>query len=90
MRRIIETTESTEVGRCIYCGASEGKLSDEHVTPFGLNGRLVLLKASCEKCARITSSVERRILRGMLFAARAELGTRSRGSSRRAKDRSQP
>lgn len=54
--------ERIEVGRCIYCGAS-AKLSDEHVIPRGLGGDLVLARASCPRCAEITSRFERDILR---------------------------
>ncbi|HEY6252464.1 MAG TPA: hypothetical protein VI685_21115, partial [Candidatus Angelobacter sp.] len=86
MRRIIETTESTWVGRCIYCGTAEGKLSEEHITPYGLSGRLTLLDASCECCAQKTSGLENTVLRKMFFAARAALGT----LTRRPKDRLKP
>jgi len=86
MRRVIETKQSTRIGQCIYCGTSEGKLSEEHITPYGLSGRLTLLDASCQRCARITSGLENTILRNMFFAARAALGT----LTRRPKDRLKP
>ena len=54
MRRLIEARQVTKIGRCIYCGTTEGKLSEEHITPYGLGGLLVLQEASCERCARIT------------------------------------
>ncbi|PQZ52124.1 hypothetical protein CQ052_03900 [Ochrobactrum sp. MYb15] len=38
------------VNRCIYCGGSNGKLTDEHIVPFSLGGTIVLPKASCEDC----------------------------------------
>jgi hypothetical protein len=66
------------VGRCIYCGTTEGRLTEEHITPLGLSGLLVLLEASCDRHATITSDLERKILRDMLFALRAALGTRTR------------
>ena len=37
--RVIVTKESERavtIRRCIYCGTAGGKLSEEHVTPFGL------------------------------------------------------
>jgi hypothetical protein len=83
MRRVITTKESTRVGSCIYCGTIEGRLTEEHVTPYGLGGRLTLLEASCHRCARITGALEGIVLGDMLFAARAALGTRTR----RKKDR---
>lgn len=41
------------VGRCIYCGTTEGKLSREHVHPEGLGGFLELPEASCWSCQKI-------------------------------------
>ena len=86
MRRVIETKQSTRIGKCIYCGTAKGRLSEEHITPFGLSGLLALLEASCARCAKITSALEKTILRDMFFAARAALGTRTR----RPKDRLKP
>jgi hypothetical protein len=84
MRKVISARETTEVGRCIYCGEVEGKLSEEHVTPYGLSGLLVLRHASCGRCAKITSQVEARVLKHM-SAARAALGTRTRHPKERRK-----
>jgi hypothetical protein len=69
---------SWHVGQCIYCGTSEGKLSDEHIIPYGLNGDFVLRKASCAACATITSRFERDVLRNLFPAARAALGYKTR------------
>jgi hypothetical protein len=85
VRRVIDRRQVTRIGRCIYCGTTKGKLSEEHITPYGLSGLLVLLEASCELCAKITSALEAKILNGM-FAARAALRTRTR----RPKDRVAP
>ena len=84
-RRVIATRQTKEIGRCIYCGSTDGKLSEEHVTPFGLSGLLVLLNASCERHSTVTSALEDRILRGMFFASRAALGTRTRRKKLRAR-----
>lgn len=65
------------IGRCIYCGMTSPPLTDEHVIPYGLNGDIKLLEASCVECAKITSSFERTILRDQLFAARAALGSKT-------------
>jgi hypothetical protein len=87
MRRIIDTRQTTEIGKCIYCGTTEGKLSEEHIAPYGLSGQLLLLHASCDCCAKVTSALEQRVLRQM-FAARAALRTRTRRPKERSK--SQP
>lgn len=52
------------IGHCIYCSASKN-LSDEHIIPFGLGGRMKLPKASCTECAKKTSSFEHTCLRTM-------------------------
>lgn len=65
------------IGKCIYCGATE-RLSDEHVIPYGLSGDLVLKKSSCEECAKITSLLERKLLRGHWWPYRQFLGLKSR------------
>ncbi|MEI2455972.1 hypothetical protein [Lysobacter firmicutimachus] len=52
------------VGRCIYCDAVDEDLTDEHIVPFGLAGNsLILQKASCRQCAKITSQFELDCLR---------------------------
>jgi hypothetical protein len=82
-RRIIDSKQTKIIGQCIYCRTTEGKLTDEHVTPYGLSGRLVLAKASCEQHSKITSALEGKILKG-LFAARAALQTRTYRKKERA------
>ncbi|HEC65641.1 MAG TPA: hypothetical protein ENI23_10115 [bacterium] len=62
------------VGKCIYCRSAREPLQDEHIIPYGLEGKLILLKASCKECADITSRFEREVLRGPLLPIRAELG----------------
>jgi len=57
-------------GECIYCGSRDGPLGNEHIVPYGLGGSHVIRKASCETCAKVTSSVEGRLLRGFLLEAR--------------------
>ncbi len=60
------------VGRCIYCGSTEN-LSKEHIVPYGLNGELLLLKASCQSCQEITSVFEGHVLRQQFLLARSVL-----------------
>lgn len=80
---LIENTVKAEpVGSCIYCG-SRDKLTDEHIVPFALGGRYVLPSSSCEKCAKITSSFEQKVLRGFMLNAR----TASNMPTRRRKER---
>jgi hypothetical protein len=71
------------VGCCIYCGSTDS-LSDEHVLPFGLGGPSWISKASCLPCARQTSLVELRVLRGALRIVRAAWGMPSRTKNKGA------
>jgi hypothetical protein len=62
---------SRPIGFCIYCGESDPKkLTDEHVAPEGLKGDVILYKASCYTCAKLTGYSELRVLRGPLGAVR--------------------
>jgi hypothetical protein len=66
------------VNRCIYCGTTEGRLTDEHIVPLSLNGTMLLQKASCDKCAGTTSAFELKVARPMYGNLRAKLGYSSR------------
>lgn len=74
-------------GSCIYCGSSD-TLSDEHVIPLGLGGRLVLTDASCQACSRITSAFERKVLRGFMGPARITANFPTRRKKSRPASRS--
>lgn len=52
------------IGVCIYCG-NTSNLSDEHIIPFGLGGRMELPKSSCKLCSDKTSLFEMTCLRTM-------------------------
>ena len=65
------------VNECIYCGETQG-LSDEHIIPLALNGTLILPKASCKHCAKLTSAIERTVARGFMYDARVVGNFRSR------------
>lgn len=67
-------TRYRSVGFCIYCGATEGQLSDEHIIPFALGGDYLLPKSSCAACAKITSGIEQFCLRTMFGPLRMMLG----------------
>lgn len=67
------TTTYAPVGCCIYCGATSGRLSREHIIPYALGGDLVLPYASCAKCADITKKFEQVCAREVLGPARIRL-----------------
>jgi hypothetical protein len=60
---------SPDIGECIYCGERDAPLSTEHAVPYALNGPWTLLRASCKRCADITTGFERDVT---LTAARPE------------------
>jgi hypothetical protein len=79
-------TNNTHVGQCIYCRAlptADDPLSDEHIFPFGIFGQQKLLKASCKKCAVITSNFERQVQKDDMGALRYALGFPSRRKGKR-------
>jgi len=73
-----------EIGECIYCADREEPLSKEHAVPLGLNGSMVLLKASCKKCADITHKIERDVMRSLWPDVRNALAMRSRRKEKRS------
>ena len=77
------TVRFPPVGRCIYCGTTEGRLTEEHILPFGLHGNFVLPEASCDACAEVTAKVEGQVLRGFLERGRLGLGLGSRHKKRK-------
>jgi len=44
------------IGKCIYCLSQDSPI-DEHIIPKSLGGQSTLQKASCQKCANITSAI---------------------------------
>lgn len=56
------------IGKCIYCGKKEAKLTDEHWFPHSLGGRDILEQASCEGCQKIINSKFENILLHHVFA----------------------
>lgn len=78
-----QTQNLGTIGKCIYCGDSSSKLSNEHIIPIALNGPFVLTSASCQKCASITSKFEMDVLRASLIQARLGLNMYTRHPSRR-------
>lgn len=45
------------VGRCIYCDSTDS-LSDEHIVPYFLRGKMTLPASSCETCRKVTHRFE--------------------------------
>lgn len=79
-----ERVEFPSLGRCIYCLAQNGKLTDEHVVPYGLGGHAVIFrKASCEDCARKINRYESVVLERALGRQRLQLDTPTRRPKRR-------
>jgi hypothetical protein len=68
--------KNVQIDKCIYCGGI-GE-TDEHVIPSALGGRIVLRRASCEKCRDVTSRCERNPLNENWAQARAALDYPSR------------
>lgn len=77
--------KTAPVNFCVYCHKSidETQLTDEHAIPYGLNGWLILAKASCKACATITSKFERYVLKEIFGDIRATSGMRTRRKKNR-------
>lgn len=67
------------VGRCIYCGDTTSRLTDEHVLPYAMaQNALVLPKSSCDQCADVTKRFENDLLRQALGIFRNRIGAPTR------------
>jgi hypothetical protein len=73
------TVRYSPVERCIYCGETQSKLGDEHIIAFALAGNLILPKASCKACEKITQRYELTVARQMFgnFRMRHHIQTRN-------------
>lgn len=63
---------------CIYCGATNVQLTDEHIVPYSLGGLHVLRSASCLRCADMTKRFEQRVARDMWGDARTSFNAPTR------------
>lgn len=72
------TQKYHSIGRCIYCGIKDEKLTDEHVIPFALGGTMILRDSCCESCRDITCRCERNPLNENWAEVRACLDYPSR------------
>lgn len=76
------------MNRCIYCGATDSPLTDEHILPDGLGGTHELLQASCEACAKlINKEFESWVLRVMFGPIREDFGIQSSKSAKKRRQR---
>jgi hypothetical protein len=79
------------VNVCIYCSAeryapdSSRFLAAEHILPLGLDGDIVIPRASCRACERTINQFEQPMMRGMLLGSRTLLGLRTRSPKDRPK-----
>lgn len=77
------TKEFPPVDRCIYCGGT-ADLTKEHVVPLGIAGHsMILERASCRACAKITGGIEGSVLEGSLGILREKFSSPTRHRSRR-------
>jgi hypothetical protein len=67
------------VNRCIYCGATGVELTDEHIVPKGIGGRLELLQSSCVPCQRKIQPVEDELMNVPFQPARRAHNLRGQG-----------
>lgn len=67
-------------GVCIYCGVDGGTegLHDEHIMPYSLGGKTVLLAASCSDCEKITSYLDGYLANATYKYLRVHVGLQSR------------
>lgn len=78
-------------GRCIYCGDTEAKLTDEHIIPAAIAGPLILPEASCPVCQKIINEeFEQFCLREMFGLFRYKVGMQSTDKKRKKRNRPIP
>lgn len=71
-------------GKCIYCGASGVKLTDEHVIPYAIGKDATILEgACCEVCQKIIQPYEQEVLKKQLNVFRAMVGAPTRNKRHR-------
>lgn len=70
-------------GNCIYCDKSDTDLSDEHIVPLSLGGVHIIQKASCPRCAKITSGFEGNVAQGLWGDARTAFNAPTRHPKKR-------
>lgn len=70
------------INRCIYCGATGDKLTNEHIVPYAFWGNKKLYKACCKECQDKVSGLELDVLKRTLLPVRTKFRspTRREGS----------
>ena len=81
----IDRKEYPSFGECIYCGSRE-ELTDEHIVPFSLGGKAVILDGSCKTCAAETTKLEDEIGRKVFLDFRTHSGAPTRRKKNRPKE----
>ena len=83
------TTRIPSFGECIYCGAKaqDVELTDEHVIPFSLGGKLVITEGSCKSCARETTRIENELARKVYWDFRLHTNLPTRRKKERPSER---
>jgi hypothetical protein len=76
-------TRIASKGACIYCGATDLELTDEHVVPFSLGGAHIIVDGSCLDCADVTKRFEQDVAREMWGDARISYDAPSRRKKQR-------
>lgn len=66
------------IRRCIYCLRDNVPLGREHVVPEGLGGKLIILKASCPKCAEAIRKFEQPCIRRTFESLRTYFRVKSK------------
>lgn len=77
-RREISDYGYPPVGQCIYCGATEGQLTKEHIIAKAIGGTVTLGKSSCGKCSEITKAIEMRCFARTLKSFRIKAGFKTK------------
>lgn len=65
-------------GVCIYCGAVDVPLRDEHIVPYALGGTHVLRQASCARCEDMSKKFEQKVARDLWGDARTSFNAPTR------------
>lgn len=71
-------------GACIYCGAKDRPLRDEHIVPYSLSGTHVIRNASCARCEDITKKFEQKVARDLWGDARTSFKQPTRRKNERS------
>lgn len=73
-------------GKCIYCGALDVPLTEEHVVPYALGKNALILEGSCcDHCQRTIQRYEQEVLKKQLVVFRAMVHAPTRNKKDRPK-----